>query len=81
MDSALKTDENYYPQVFLKECKYTAKKGVRHIHDKLCHLSLLMSVAKNELELVKLVFQKIISQTRMVRKQACCIFKTMFKMH
>ena len=35
LDSALKEDENYYPQVFLKECKYIEKKVVRHIHDKL----------------------------------------------
>ena len=26
LDSALKKDENYYPQVFLKECKYVEKK-------------------------------------------------------
>ena len=26
-------DENYYPQVFLKECKYIEKKVVRHIID------------------------------------------------
>ena len=26
LGSALKKDENYYPQVFLKECKYTEKK-------------------------------------------------------
>ena len=26
LDSALKKDENYYPQVFLKECKYIEKK-------------------------------------------------------
>ena len=26
LDSALKKDENYYPQVFLKECKYIKKK-------------------------------------------------------
>ena len=26
LDSALKKDENYYLQVFLKECKYTEKK-------------------------------------------------------
>ena len=26
-DTALKKDENYYPQVFLKECKYIEKKG------------------------------------------------------
>ena len=26
LDSALKKDENYYPQVFLKDCKYIEKK-------------------------------------------------------
>ena len=26
LDSALKKDENYYPQVFLKGCKYIKKK-------------------------------------------------------
>ena len=35
LDSALKKDDNYYPQVFLKECKYIEKKVVRHIHDNL----------------------------------------------
>ena len=33
LDSALKKDENYHPQVFLKECKYVEKKVVRHIND------------------------------------------------
>ena len=33
LDSALKKDDNYYPQVFLKECKYIEKKVVRHIYD------------------------------------------------
>ena len=28
LDSALKKDGNNYPQVFLKECKYIAKKGL-----------------------------------------------------
>ena len=27
LDSALKKDENYYPQVFLKECQYIKKKS------------------------------------------------------
>ena len=27
LDSALKEDDNYYPQVFLKECKYIEKKS------------------------------------------------------
>ena len=35
LDSALKGDENYYPQVFLKECKYINKKVIRHIIDDL----------------------------------------------
>ena len=39
LDSALKKDENYYPQVFLKECKYIEKKVVRHIHDNLSYFS------------------------------------------
>ena len=31
LDSALKKDENYYPQVFLKEYKYIETKEIRHI--------------------------------------------------
>ena len=31
LDSALKKDENYYPQVFLKECKYIKRKVIWHI--------------------------------------------------
>ena len=27
LDSILKKDENYYPQVFLKECKYIGEKS------------------------------------------------------
>ena len=33
LDSALRKDDNYYPQVFLKECNYIEKKVVRHIID------------------------------------------------
>ena len=35
LDYALKKDDNYYPQMFLKECKYTEKKFVMHINDNL----------------------------------------------
>ena len=28
LDSALKKDHNYYPQVFLKECKYIEELGI-----------------------------------------------------
>ena len=39
LDSALKKDETYYPQVFLKECKHIDKKVLRHIHDSLSDFS------------------------------------------
>ena len=35
MDSRLKIDEHYYPQVLLKECKCINKKLIRHIIDDL----------------------------------------------
>ena len=35
LDSAVKKDENYYPQVFLKEWIYIKKKVIRHIIDDL----------------------------------------------
>ena len=38
-DSPLKKNENYYLQVFLKECKYIEKKVVRHINDNLSNFS------------------------------------------
>ena len=39
LDSALKKDDNYYPQVFLKECKYIEKKVIRHINNNLSEFS------------------------------------------
>ena len=39
LDSAIIKDENYYPQVILKECKYTEKKVIRHINDNLSDFS------------------------------------------
>ena len=39
LDSALKKDENYYPQVFLKECNYINKKVIRHINNNLSDFS------------------------------------------
>ena len=47
-DSALKKDENYYPQVFLKKCKYIEKKAVRHIIDDLESCSMILM--KNKLK-------------------------------
>ena len=39
LDSALKKDDNYYWQVFLKECRYIEKKLIRHINDSLSSFS------------------------------------------
>ena len=33
LDSVLKKDSNYYPQVLLIECKYIGKKVIRHVHE------------------------------------------------
>ena len=35
LDSALNKDENYYSQIFLKECEYIKKNEIRHIIDDL----------------------------------------------
>ena len=37
--SALKKDGSYYPQVFLKECRYIEKKVVTHMYDNLSYSS------------------------------------------
>ena len=39
LDSAIKKDGNYYPQVLLKECKYNDKKVIRHINHNLSDFS------------------------------------------
>ena len=39
MDSALKKDERYYLQVFIKQCKYIEKIVIRNIHDNLSDFS------------------------------------------
>ena len=51
LDSALKKDDNYYPQVFLKDIEIK-KKVVTHIHDNLsAFLIFLMSLMKYRLKL------------------------------
>ena len=39
LDSALKNDESYYPQLLLKECKYIQKNVIRHFNDNLSGFS------------------------------------------
>ena len=45
---ALKKDDNNYPQVFLKECKYKKKEVAMHIHDDLSHFSYCSGKSDNE---------------------------------
>ena len=49
-DSALKKYANYYPQVFLKECKYIEKKVIRHINDNLSNFSYSDESDENKLD-------------------------------
>ena len=35
LDSALEKDDNHYPEMLSKECKYTKEKAIRHINDNL----------------------------------------------
>ena len=42
LDSAIRKDETYYLQVFLRECKYIEKKVIRHIKDNLSDFLLLI---------------------------------------
>ena len=50
LDSALKKDENYYPQLLLKDCKYIENKVIshinQHINDNLSDF-LLVNLTKN----------------------------------
>ena len=39
LNSSLKEDDSYHPQVFLKECKYIQKKLIRYINDNLSDFS------------------------------------------
>ena len=39
LDFALKKDDNYYLEVFLKECKYIEKKVIRNMNDNLSDFS------------------------------------------
>ena len=39
LKNALKKDDNYYPEVFLKECKYIENKVIRHINGNLSDFS------------------------------------------
>ena len=62
LDSSLKKDGNYYPQVFLKECSYIEKKVIRNINIILVTFLLLMSLMKNKLDWVQFFGKSIYLQ-------------------
>ena len=51
LDSALKKNENYRPQVFLEECKYIEKNVIRHIN---ANLSDFSSSNESDQELIRM---------------------------
>ena len=55
LDSALKKDDNYYPQVFLKECKYIEKKVITYINDNLSQLSSDDDFDKEQIKAIRLM--------------------------
>ena len=48
LDFVVKKNESFYPQVFLKECKYIEKKIIRHNHDNLSVFSSSFSEKSDE---------------------------------
>ena len=71
-DSALSKDENYYPQVLLKECKYIEKNVIRHINN---NLSDSYSSAeyddsdKEQTKDLRLMFERTILKIYFLREQ------------
>ena len=59
LESALKKDESYYPQVFLKECKYIEKKLVRRINDSLIDFSSSDEPDGEQIRAIWLIFHGI----------------------
>ena len=59
LDSALKKDDNYYPQVFLKECKYIEEKVIREINGNLSDFFVLMRLMKSKLEWIKFFISQL----------------------
>ena len=59
MDYDLKKQENYYPQVFLRECKSIEKKVIRHMNGHLTIFFLMMSLMTNKSEWVKVLCKSI----------------------
>ena len=55
LNSALKKDENYYPQVPLKECKYIEKKEFRHINHNLSDSSYSDESDEEQIKAIRLM--------------------------
>ena len=76
MDSALKGDENYYPQVFLKECKYINKKVIRHIIDDFGSFSDDSEHSdKEQIKAMKIMFFENIFFEKVISKRCMSFFQ------
>ena len=70
LDSALKKDENYYPQVFLKGYKYIKNKVIRHINDNLSYFSYSDESDEKYIKTIRLmIFERTILKMYFLREQ------------
>ena len=69
LHSALKRDENYYRQVFLKECKYLEKDIIRHINGNLSDFSSSSESDEEQIKAIRLmIFERTILKMYFLRK-------------
>ena len=80
MDFFLKKDESYYPQVFLKECKYIKKKVIRHAHANLSDFSCFPHDSDEEqikamklMFLEKTIFENVFFEGAILRMYSGCL--------
>ena len=72
LDFALSKDENYYPQVLLKECKYIEKNVIRHINNYLSDSYFSDEYYDSDEERTKdlrLIFERTILKMYFLREQ------------
>ena len=70
LDSSLKKDKNFCPQVFLKECNALRKKVSRHINDNFSDFSSSGESNEEQIKAIRLmVFERTILNMYFLRKQ------------
>ena len=78
LDPAFKKDENYYPQVFLKECRYIEKekKEIRHINENLSDICSSDEYDEEQIEAIRLMTFETTKLKMYFLRQEFIFFKT-----